>query len=129
MPVSFLKLADILAFHEYQIERYGGATGIRDWNLLHSAAAMPAATFGGQFLHADLFEMAGAYLFHLVQGHPFIDGNERVGAAAAATFLEYNGFVLTADPDDYAELVLAVARGEIPKSAIADFFRANVEPL
>ena len=129
MPVSFLKLADIIAFHEYQIERYGGAAGVRDWNLLRSATAMPAATFGAQYLHADVFEMAGAYLFHLVQGHPFIDGNKRVGAAAAATFLEYNGFVLVADPDDYAELVLSVARGEAPKSAAAEFFRANVKLL
>lgn len=28
--IRFLSLEDVLALHEMQIERYGGATGIRD---------------------------------------------------------------------------------------------------
>jgi hypothetical protein len=39
-------------------------------------------------LHADLFEMAAAYLFHIVANHPFVDGNKRVGLEAALVFLE-----------------------------------------
>jgi death-on-curing protein len=35
--------------------------------------------------------MAAAYLFHLCQNHPFIDGNKRAGANAAITFLLLNG--------------------------------------
>jgi prophage maintenance system killer protein len=31
----------------------------------------PMATFGGQFLHDDLFLMAAAYLFHIVKNHAF----------------------------------------------------------
>jgi death-on-curing protein len=69
--------------------------------------------------------MAAAYLFHIAQNHPFIDGNKRVGAAAAYVFLALNEIRLTADNDAYAELVLSVARGETPKSAVAEFFRAN----
>jgi death on curing protein len=98
-----------------------------DWGLLKSAIAMPAATFGGQFLHADLCEMAAAYLFHLVQNHPFIDGNKRVGAVAADVFLHINGRELVADQDDYADLVLSVASGVTSKSAVAEFFRAQTE--
>lgn len=48
---------------------------MRDWGLLESAMAQPQATFGGTFLHIDLFEMAAAYLYHIVQNHPFFDGN------------------------------------------------------
>jgi death-on-curing protein len=66
-------------------------------------------------------------LFHLVQNHPFVDGNKRVGAVAADVFLSLNGVTLTASEDEYAELVLAVARGEVSKSAAAEFFRANSE--
>jgi death-on-curing protein len=57
-------LDEIVAIQRDQIARYGGAEGVRDWSLLQSAAAMPAAGVGGQFLHCDLCEMAAAYLFY-----------------------------------------------------------------
>jgi prophage maintenance system killer protein len=47
---------------------------------------------------------------------------------AAFVFLALNDVRLTADNDTYADLVLAVARGETPKSAVAEFFRANTVP-
>jgi death-on-curing protein len=122
----FLTLDEITDIHRDQIARYGGSEGVRDWGLLQSAIAMPAAGFGGQFLHADLCEMAAAYLFHIVRNHPFIDGNKRVGAVAAYVFLALNNRRLTADQSTYAELVLSVACGETPKSAVAEFLRANI---
>ena len=128
MQPAFLTLDEIMAIHQDQIARYGGSDGVHDSGLLQSAVAMPAASFGGQFLHADLCEMAAAYLFHLVQNHPFIDGNKRVRAVAAYVFLALNHRRLTAGDDAYADLVLSVARGETPKSAVAEFFRANTVP-
>ncbi len=125
MEPAFLTIDEVLAIHRDQIRRYGGSEGVRDWGLLHSAIAMPAATFGGQFLHCDLCEMAAACLFHIVRNHPFVDGNTRVGAVAAYVFPALNEMRLTADNDTYADLVLTVARGETPKSAVAEFFRAN----
>jgi death on curing protein len=124
---EFLTLDEVVAIHLDQVQRYGGSLGVRDRGLLQSALAMPAATFGGQFLHADLCEMAAAYLFHLVQNHPFIDGNKRVGAVAADVFLALNKVTLTAAQDDYAELVLSVARGECSKSGVAEFLRAHTK--
>jgi death-on-curing protein len=38
--------------------------------------------------------MAAAYLYHIVQNHPFIDGNKRTGAAAAIIFLSMNDMEL-----------------------------------
>ena len=128
MEPAFLTIDEVLAIHRDQIARYGGAEGVHDWGSLQSAVAMPAATFHGQFLHCDLCEMAAAYLFHIVQNHPFIDGNKRAGAVAAFVFLALNGMRLTAANDAYADLVLATARGEMPKSAVAEFFRANTAP-
>jgi len=128
VDVAFLTLDEVVAIHRDQIERYGGSFGVRDWGLLKSAVAMPAATFGGQYLQGDLSEMAAAYLFHIVQNHAFIDGNKRVGAVAADVFLALNEQRLVADQDEYAELVLSVARGEMSKSAAAEFFRAHTEP-
>lgn len=114
-----------LQLHGSLIEHYGGTKGVRDIGLLQSALAMPQATFGGQLLHDGLFEMAAATMFHLVQNHPFIDGNKRVGAAAAIIFLAMNGIEIEADEDGLVELTLAVARGEQGKPEIAAFFRAR----
>jgi death-on-curing protein len=119
----FLTLAEVLEIHQDQIARYGGAPGIRDVDLLKSALAMPAATFGGRFLHAGPHEMAAAYLFHLVANHPFIDGNKRVGAVAALVFMDLNGLTVSASENDFAEVVLAVARGEMDKANVTVFLR------
>ncbi|TMA39575.1 MAG: type II toxin-antitoxin system death-on-curing family toxin, partial [Deltaproteobacteria bacterium] len=70
----FLTLDEVLAIHSDQVRQYGGSGGIRDVGLLSSALAMPRASFGGQYLHPSLHEMAAACLLHLVQNHPFIDG-------------------------------------------------------
>lgn len=125
MAPDFLTLADILAIHRDQIARYGGIEGVRDAGLLDSAVAMPRATFDGAYLHADLFELAAALLFHLTCNHPFMDGNKRVGAAAALVFLELNGQRVVASQEDLAELVLAVARGKCDKQEIAAFLREH----
>ena len=78
----FLTKEYVTAIHADQINKYGGGQGLRDVGLLESALAQPRATFGGEWLHPTLFDMAAAYLFHLVENHPFLDGNKRVGAKA-----------------------------------------------
>lgn len=120
---GFLSVEDVLDIHADQIERYGGSLGIRDVELLRSAIGMPEAGFGNQYLHADLFEMAATYLYHIVQNHPFIDGNKRTGTMAAFVFLKLNGLTLDADESAFESLVLKTAQGQIDKSAIAEFFR------
>jgi death-on-curing protein len=127
-PPEFLSLAEILEIHRDQIERYGGDPGIRDLGLLQSALAMPAAGFGERYLHQDLFEMAAAYLFHLIQNHPFVDGNKRTGAVAAMVFLLINDIEMEVDEKELERIVLAVAEGKQNKQAIADFFRRNSQP-
>ena len=123
MRPVFLEFAEVLAIHRDQIERYGGEPGIREIGSLQSAVATPQAGAGDEFLHRDLFEMAAAYLFHIVQNHPFVDGNKRAGAVAAIVFLELNGIELEADEIGLAALVRKVAEGEADKTHIAAFFR------
>ena len=123
MSPIFLDLDMVLRIHRSLIDRYGGTEGLRDAGLLHSAIAMPQASFGGEPLHKNLFEMAAAYLYHLVQNHPFLDGNKRTGAAAAIVFLDLNGIEIEADEDGLVELTLRVASGQAGKAEIAGFFR------
>jgi death-on-curing protein len=115
--VLFLTLDDILESHQNQIETYGGSHGVRDIGLLESAIAQPEASFGGQYLHADIFEMAAAYLYHLVMNHPFVDGNKRVGLEASLIFffLEINDENLIANDDELVDLVLKTTAGQIER--------------
>lgn len=124
----FLDIDRVLRTHRSLIERYGGLEGVRDVGLLHSAIAMPQASFGGEFLHNDRFEMAAAYLYHIVQNHPFLDGNKRTGTATAIIFLAINQVELDADEDGLVALTLAVAEGKAGKQQIADFFRSKAFP-
>ena len=41
MSPDFLTLEEVLEIHDDQINRYGGASGIRDLGLLESALAQP----------------------------------------------------------------------------------------
>ncbi|HNR30805.1 MAG TPA: type II toxin-antitoxin system death-on-curing family toxin [Candidatus Hydrogenedentes bacterium] len=125
MDPLFLSLDEVLFFHREQIARYGGTEGVRDLGLLQSALAQPQAMLGGEYLHADTFEMAAAYLFHIVRNHPFVDANKRVGLEAALAFLELNGFSIVVDQEALADMVLSVAEGRLDKAGIAEFLRAH----
>jgi death on curing protein len=124
-PPLFLTAEEVLSLHRLQLDRFGGMPGVRDMGLLESALAQPEAGFGGEYLHVDEFEMAAAYLFHLVMNHPFVDGNKRVGLHAALTFLTLNGWDVRVPADDLYDLVIAVTAGSADKAAIAEAFRAN----
>lgn len=128
MDPVFLSLSEVLEIHQDQVARYGGASGIRDIELLKSALGMPSATFGGQFQHTDIFEMTAAYLFHLVKNHPFVDGNKRTGAVALLIFLALNNFDFDAPEDDFADMVLAVVRGDLDKADVVVFIRRFTRP-
>ena len=121
----FLTLEEVLEIHLDQIDRYGGAAGLRDANLLDSAVQSPAMTFGGAYLNADLFQMAATLLFSLVNNHPFIDGNKRTGTAAALVFLSLNGIEIREDEPALGDLVVSVASGTSSREAVADYFRSH----
>ena len=123
MAPAFLTLEEVLLLHRDQLDRYGGEEGIRDLDVLRSALAMPQSGAGGEYFHGDLFEMAAAYLFHLVQNHAFLDGNKRVGTTAALLFLDLNGIEIHVDDESLVELVLGVITGEVSKADVASFFR------
>ena len=121
----FLTFAEIIEIHNYQIENFGCASGVRDMELLKSAIGMPSATFGGTFLHPTIYEMAAAYLFHLVENHPFVDGNKRVGAMAALVFLDMNGIDFEASDEEFTAMVLRVASGKMLKAEITLFLKKH----
>ena len=91
---DYLTLSDVLAIHEDQIERYGGAHGLRDVGQLESAVFRLQTGY-----YEDLVAEAAALWESLSQNHPFVDGNKRTAFAAMYTFLAINGIELTADSE------------------------------
>ena len=114
----FLEVEDVIELHAMQLEEFGGGTGLRERGLLESAVAQPQASIGGEYVHDGLFAMAGAYLFHIVSNHPFVDGNKRAGLLSALIFLDVNGVTIGEASDALYELTMGVAEGRIGKAEV-----------
>ena len=127
MTWEFLHRRVVEALHAEQLQRHGGAYGLRDENLLESALARAEnkAAYGDPTIE----ELAAAYVFGLARNHPFVDGNKRTAFVAAGAFLLINGYQVTADNGTVYEFVMAVAAGEIDEDGAAAFFRDHIEPI
>ena len=121
--VLFLTLAEVIEIHSNQMRLYGGLPGIRDINLLSSAIAMPHASFHGEYLHNDIYEMAAAYAFHIGKNHPFIDGNKRTALVSALVFLELNGISISDSQGKLYDAMLDLSTGKLNKSEFASILR------
>jgi death on curing protein len=103
---DYLTTVEVLAIHTDQIERYGGAHGVRDPGLLESALYRPQTGY-----YADLIEETATLWESLSQNHPFVDGNKRTAFAAAYTFLAINGMRLTAGAEQTIAFVIGLYEG------------------
>jgi death-on-curing protein len=120
---TWLLQETVLAFQQQLIEDFGGAGGVRDEGLLLSALGRPENLFA--YGKPTIFELAASYAFALVRNHPFIDGNKRIGFAAAALFLETNGYQFFAEEADAAMQTLALAARELDEPAYALWLKTN----
>jgi len=128
MP-RFIGIADVMRIHDTIIDRYGGASGIRDLDLLDSALAQPQATFAGELLHPTIWDQAAAYLFHISMNHPFLDGNKQTAFAIADTFLRVKGYLLNLTEDEKFEFVICVVTGNLSKDEIARLLERSSVPI
>jgi len=124
---EFLTLDDVLLIHDEQLKAYGGIQGIRDKGLLESAVMMPPASFGGEYLHQNLFEMAAAYAFHIAENQPFLDGNKRTALVSALVFLDINGFVILDKDMKLYDAMIAIANKQMDKYDLARLLKTLSE--
>ena len=115
-------MMELLAMHEDQIARYGGAAGLRDQGLLEAALFRPQTGY-----YADLIEAAAARWESMSQNHPFLDGNKRTAFAAMYTFLAINGAHITASCEQTEYFVLKLyAAGTFDFKHLNQWLRNNV---
>lgn len=117
----------VIEIHDAFLEDHGGLPGIRDKGFLISAVEMPRSSMFGGYLHKTIYDKAAAYLFHIVQNHPFNDGNKRTGALTTILFLEENGVIIAFCDKDYEEFVVNIAQGQKNKEEIAYFLKSGKE--
>jgi death-on-curing protein len=127
--MKYLFLEEVIEIHSCMIKKYGGLEGIRDLGLLISALEMPKARMFGEDLHSSIYDKASAYLYHIVQNHPFSDGNKRTGAASSLIFLDMNGIELDKMDVEFEELVVDVAQGKVHKKEISAFFKNSCDKI
>ena len=119
---DYLTVAEVLAMHADQIERYGGSHGIRDQGLLEAALFRPQTGY-----YAGLIEEGAALWESLAQNHAFIDGNKRTAFAATYTFLAINGARLTADAEaTYAFIDALYEAGQFNFDQLVPWLRDHV---
>ena len=114
----------VLAIHAQQIERFGGAHGVRDQHVVLSALARPQQRWHYD-PSADLADLAALYLVGLSQAQGFVDGNKRTGLACALVFLALNDLALHVDGAELYAATMRVATNQADIVAVAMFIRAR----
>ena len=118
-------LEQVLFIHERLIASSGGSPGVKDAGRLQAALAQPFATYDGEDLYSGVLSKAVALAYFLIQGHPFHDGNKRVGYAAMLVMLRQNDYQLKAEVDDAERVVLGVASSQISHAEFEAWVRSK----
>lgn len=120
---EYVTTADALFFHTQLIERYGGATGIRDLGALESALHRPQTGYYETLVHE-----AAALCESLVQNHPFVDGNKRVAFAVLDVFQRINGYTIhTSSESIYRRVMKLLQQGSFDMEHLVPWLQEVVD--
>lgn len=119
----WLTYDQVVAVHSRQLRRFGGAPGLRDEGMLHSALERPINKW--QYEETELPVLAAAYAFGLAKNHAFVDGNKRIAFMSMMIFLRRNGVAFKPDPAHATAIILALAAGEVSEESLTRWIRDN----
>jgi len=125
--MKFPEKLEVLALHSRLVTETGGTPGLRNDDLLESALA--AAEMRASYEQADPIACAATYAYHLTQAHAFFDGNKRIAAAVAETFLLTNGVVLEMSNSELVTLFLNIAAGSINRDEVERVLRRSATEI
>ena len=121
--MRYISISYIIKLHEKLIKATGGSNGLRDERLLESALENSKATFDGADLYPTIEEKCTTICFSLVNNHPFVDGNKRIGVYVMLVLLEYNGIKLNFTQKELVDLGLGIATGELKQNDILNWIK------
>ncbi len=116
-----------LEIHRILIEKFGGKTGVRDFDLLESSLFRPYNTFDSEDLYPNTVDKAAAIIESIVRNHPFIDGNKRVGYTLMRLTLLLDGLDIEADENSKYDFVMKIAEGKLTFEEIRSWIESNLK--
>jgi len=118
----------VFAVHDKQLAVHGGLDGIRDLNAVESALdrAKNLAAYGNP--PPDLSDLAAAYIYGIVTGHGFNDGNKRTAWVIGRLFIAINDRVLVFDQIEAINFMMTVAAGDMTEEQTAQWVRKRLAP-
>ena len=119
--MRYLTFDEVTGLHRRIVAQSGGASGLRDEGALKAALDQPQMPFEGEELYPTPIAKAAALGFSIIQNHPFVDGNKRVGHAAAEIFLLLQGSEISATVDDQEGIILRVAAGVMKREDFGEW--------
>lgn len=122
-----LSVDNLILFHEKIIKQTGGASGIRDLNLIEGSLNRAFTTFDGVDLYNDLLDKISVNTYSLIKNHGFIDGNKRIGVAYMTFLLKLNGIDIKYTQQDLISLGLEIAEGKKDEKHIKDWINKKLK--
>jgi len=103
----------VIQMHSMLLASTGGTEGLRDEALLESALASARQTFIGMDLYPTTISKIARITFSLIQNHPFVDGNKRIGVFVMLTLLALNNIEVSFSNNDVVRIGLEIAAGRM----------------
>lgn len=123
--MRYLSVEEVLAIHDYQIERFGGTHGLLSLSLLESSISRPNTNIAGTDMYKSVQEKGAVLACSIIKNHPFLDGNKRTGLHAALTFMELNGYKITISQRALIDLGISVANNKADLENVVNVFTKN----
>ena len=120
--MNYFSNEQIVKIHSSLITKTGGIDGIREYNLLDSSLKSIFQTFDGRKLYPSILDKAAQLCYSLIENHPFLDGNKRIGVHLMLIFLKINGIDLNYTQKELIDFGLKIASGKMKKDEIKEWF-------
>ena len=115
--------ADAVCAHDEALLA-GGAPGILSRSAVESAIARPYHGY-----HPRIHQNAAALVHGIVTNHGFVDGNKRTAVYLVELLAVRSGYRLVVDDLALADVVTAVARGDVGYDQLAVWFKERLKPV
>jgi death-on-curing protein len=124
--MRFLRIENIMLFHEKIIRETGGSSGIRDRGLIESALNRAFMTYDGKDLYPGIKEKISVIAHSLISNHGFVDGNKRIGVAVMIILLKMNNIKVSYTQQELIDLGLKTAEGLINEENILNWINEHL---
>jgi death-on-curing protein len=123
--VIFFTEKQVKKIHSILINKTGGLDGVREDNLLDSALKSPFQTFDSKELYPGIIDKAAQLCYSIIENHPFVDGNKRIGVHLMLIFLKLNNVKINYTQKELIDFGLGIASGEISRDEIKEWILAH----